>query len=90
MMDMQWYDLVGLAGTLMILAAFFMQQIGRLSGTALSYQAMNLFGAAGILVSLLGAFNMAVFLLEAAWVLVSAYGIFRTLTQRKASSAPIS
>ncbi len=89
-MDMQWYDIVGLAGTLMILAAFFLQQIGKLSGTALSYQAMNLFGAAGILVSLLGAFNMAVFLLEAAWVLVSAYGIARTLKQRKATSARIS
>ncbi len=88
-MDMQWYDIVGLAGTLMILAAFFLQQIGKLSGTALSYQAMNLFGAAGILVSLLGAFNMAVFLLEAAWVLVSAYGIARTLKQRKATSARI-
>lgn len=89
MMDMHWYDVVGLAGTLMILIAFFLQQIGKLSGTALSYQAMNLFGAAGILVSLLGAFNMAVFLLEAAWVLVSAYGIVRTLKQRKASGAPI-
>ncbi len=88
-MGMHWYDVVGLAGTLMILAAFFMQQIGKLSGTALSYQAMNLFGAAGILVSLLGAFNMAVFLLEAAWVLVSAYGIFRTLKQRTASNARI-
>lgn len=88
-MDMQWYDLVGLAGTLMILAAFFLQQIGKLSGTALAYQAMNLFGAAGILVSLLGAFNMAVFLLEAAWVLVSAYGIFRTLKQRKMSNPQI-
>lgn len=87
MMDMHWYDVVGLAGTLMILVAFFMQQIGRLSGTALAYQSMNLFGAAGILVSLLGGFNMAVFLLEAAWVLVSAYGIVRTLKQRRVSNA---
>lgn len=87
MIDMHWYDWIGLAGTLMILAAFFMQQIGRLSGTALAYQSMNLFGAAGILVSLLGSFNMAVFLLEAAWVLVSAYGIARTLKQRR-STAP--
>ncbi len=89
-MDMHWYDIVGLAGTLMILAAFFLQQIGKLSGTALAYQSMNLFGAAGILVSLLGAFNMAVFLLEVAWVLVSAYGIVRTLKQRKSSGASIS
>ena len=89
MMDMHWYDVVGLAGTLMILAAFFLQQVGRLSGTDLAYQTMNLFGAAGILVSLLGSFNLSVFLLEVAWVLVSAYGIVRTLKQRRISGPGI-
>lgn len=89
MIDMHWYDVVGLAGTLMILAAFFMQQIGRLSGTDLAYQSMNLLGAAGILVSLLGSFNLSVFLLEVAWVLVSAYGIARTLKQRRVSGTQI-
>ncbi len=89
MMDMHWYDVVGLAGTLMILAAFFLQQVGRLSGTDLAYQTMNLFGAAGILVSLLGSFNLSVFLLEVAWVLVSAYGIVRTLKQRRISNTQV-
>ena len=52
-------------GTLMVLAAFFLLQAGRVSGTGIVYQLLNLFGAGGVLVSLLGTFNVSVFLLEA-------------------------
>ena len=79
---LQWYDLVGLGGTLAILAAYFLLQTRRMSATGLGYQLLNLFGAAGILVSLVGKFNLPVFLLELAWVLVSAYGILRSLRER--------
>lgn len=78
-----WYDVVGLAGTLAILGAFFLLQAGRLAGNSLRYQLLNLFGAAGILVSLLGSFNLSVFLLELAWVGVSLYGIVRSLRARR-------
>jgi paired small multidrug resistance pump len=80
-----WYDAVGIAGTLMVLAAFFLLQAGRLSGSSIAYQLLNLFGAAAILVTLLGTFNPAVFVLELTWVLISAYGIVRSL-RGKASS----
>ena len=82
MLDFMWYDWVGVAGTLMVIGAFFLLQAGKLSGTALSYQLLNLFGAAGVLVSLLGSFNLAVFLLEGAWVAISAYGIWRSMDAR--------
>ena len=78
-MELAWYDWVGLLGTGMILGAFALLQAGRVSGTALSYQLLNLLGASGVMVSLLGTFNLSVFLLEAAWVVVSLYGIARTL-----------
>jgi paired small multidrug resistance pump len=74
-----WYDAVGIVGTLMVLAAFFLLQAGRLSGSSIGYQLLNLFGAGGVLVSLLGTFNPAVFVLELTWVLISAYGIVRSL-----------
>lgn len=82
-MAFAWYDIAGLAGTLMILLAFFLLQAGRLSGTGLAYQLLNLFGAGGVLLSLAGAFNVSVALLEGAWVLVSAYGLVRTLRARR-------
>lgn len=81
-MAFAWYDVVGVLGSLTILLAFFLQQTGRLSGTAPTYQLLNLFGAGGVLLSLVGAFNPSVALLEGAWVLVSAYGLVRTLRAR--------
>jgi hypothetical protein len=81
-LQLAWYDWIGLAGTLMVLLAFFLLQAGRLPGNGIAYQLLNLFGAAGVLVSLLGTFNPAVFLLELTWVLISAYGIMRTLRNR--------
>ncbi|MDQ3160373.1 MAG: hypothetical protein M3Q51_05030, partial [Pseudomonadota bacterium] len=87
-LELAWYDWVGLLGTVIILVGFFLLQAGRLAGTDLSYQLLNLFGAAGILVSLLGKFNLSVFLLEAAWMAVSLYGIVRAFKQKQ--SAPSS
>lgn len=81
-----WYDGVGIAGTLMVIVAFFALQAGRLAGNSLAYQLLNLFGAGGVLVSLLGTFNPAVFVLESTWVLISAYGIVRSLRSRPPTS----
>ena len=82
-MNLAWYDWVGLAGTLMVLAAFFLLQAGRVSGTGIVYQLLNLFGAGGVLLSLLGTFNVSVFLLEFTWVLISGYGIVRSFRSRR-------
>jgi paired small multidrug resistance pump len=82
-LNLEWYDWVGILGTLMVLGAFFLLQAGRLSGTGLVYQLLNLCGAGGLLVSLLGKFNVSVFLLEATWVAISAYGIARSFKARR-------
>lgn len=87
-LNLEWFDWIGMVGTLMVLAAFFLLQAGRLSGTGLAYQLLNLIGAAGVLVSLLGKFNVSVFLLELTWVLISAYGIARTFKSRRALPPP--
>lgn len=88
MMALEWYDWIGLLGTFMILAAFFGLQAGRLDGNRLPYQLLNLFGAGGVLVSLLGQFNVSVFLLEVAWMLIALYGIGRTLRLRSQAPRP--
>ena len=87
-MNFAWYDVVGFSGTLMILGAFAAQQMGKLRGDSPPYQLLNLFGAAGVLISLIGTFNISVFVLEGAWVLVSAYGLWRGWRMR--SGSPLS
>jgi hypothetical protein len=72
----------------MVLGGFLLLQAGRLSGTGIVYQLLNLFGAGGVLLSLLGTFNVSVFLLEAAWVVISGYGIVRSFKVRRSPSTP--
>lgn len=86
-MSLQWYDWIGILGTLMVLGAFFLLQSRRLHGNGLAYQLLNLFGAAGVLVSLWDRFNPSVFVLELAWIAISAYGIVRSFKAR-GSAAP--
>jgi hypothetical protein len=85
-MNLQWYDWIGILGTLMVLGAFFLLQAGKIHGNRLAYQLLNLLGAAGVLVSLSGKFNIAVFLLEAAWIAISVYGIVRSFKARGSAS----
>ncbi len=85
MMALAWYDWVGLLGTAMILGSFVLLQAEKLAGNGLAYQLLNLFGAVGILLSLLGGFNVSVFLLQLAWCAVSIYGIARSLRSKAAA-----
>ncbi|GAA5006731.1 hypothetical protein FNZ56_04875 [Pseudoluteimonas lycopersici] len=86
-LDLQWYDWIGILGTLMVLGAFFLLQAGKIHGNRLAYQLLNLLGAAGVLVSLVGKFNFPVLLLEGAWIVISLYGIVRTFRKGSQASA---
>lgn len=77
-----WYDWVGMAGMALVLAAYFLLQAGRVSGSSHFYQLLNAVGSAGVLVSLVGTFNLAVAVLEVAWILISGYGFVRSLRIR--------
>lgn len=80
---LHWYDVVGMLGSAMVIIAFFMLQAGRLSGTGAAYQWLNFFGAGGVLVSLMGAFNPGVFVLEVTWMAISLFGLWRTWRTRR-------
>lgn len=74
---MHWHDWVGLIGVFVTLTAFLLLQAGRLHGTGFIYQAMNAVGAAAVVLSLLYNFNLSAFVVEAAWVAISLYGMVR-------------
>lgn len=82
-MTLAWYDLVGLLGTVLVVGSYFLLQSGRLSGTGLPYQLINIAGSGGILVSLIGGFNLSVALLQCTWIAISVYGIVRGLAARR-------
>ena len=73
---LDWTVIVGLFGMIVTLLAYFLLQAQKLHGNGLIYQLMNAVGALGVALSLLfGKFNLPAFLLEAAWLAISIYGI---------------
>ena len=81
---MSFFDAAGLVGVALILAAYAGAQFRRLDPLKLPALLMNLVGASLILVSLAERFNLAAFVMEAAWALVALYGLARlALTRRR-------
>jgi multidrug transporter EmrE-like cation transporter len=71
-------DLVGNVGVLMLMVAYLLLQLNRLS-CGLIYSVLNAVGASLIVISLLTNFNLSAFLMEVFWVLISLLGIYRSL-----------
>ncbi len=75
----------------MFLAAYFLLQKNKITHDSYLYLGLNFGGAVLLLASLWWDFNLAAFLLEAAWGVISAYGLavqFRK-TKRKRHTAPL-
>ncbi len=71
-------DFVGNIGVAMMMIAYLLLQLNKLSA-GLVYSAVNALGASLVVVSLLVHFNLSAFLMEVFWVLISFVGIYRSL-----------
>lgn len=77
------FDVIGLVGVSLILAGYFFVQTGRMTADQLPFPTINLAGASLILISLFHTFNLASFVIEIAWILISLFGIGRILRRRR-------
>jgi len=76
MSTLLWHDWAGYVGVLLVLLAYLLLQAHRLHGNGLVFQLMNAFGSLGVLLSLtFGNNNVSAFMMEAAWLAISIYGI---------------
>jgi hypothetical protein len=75
-------DVAGLPGAALILLAYAGVQANRLDPHRPTALVMNLAGAGLVMASLLVRFNLAAFLLEAAWAVVALAGLLRLLLKR--------
>ena len=83
-MIISWFDLAGFAGVVIIVAAYLMLQLNRLPSTAPVYSLLNAVGAFLVMLSLVFDFNLAAFLMEAFWFLISVLGLLRPLVGKRA------
>ena len=70
-------DIIGLIGVALILLAYGLLQFERMAAADWRYSALNGAGALLILVSLYYDFNLPTFVIEVAWVGISAFGLWR-------------
>jgi multidrug transporter EmrE-like cation transporter len=70
-------DLIGNIGVVVLMIAYLMLQLNKLSSAGLAYSVLNAIGASLIIVSLLFDFNLSALLMEVFWVLISFVGIYR-------------
>ena len=74
-MGYTWYDFVGNVGVFLLLLAYLLLQLNRLSSDQLSYSLLNGLGATLIGVSLVFEFNLSAFVIEVFWLLISIVGV---------------
>lgn len=80
--DMDFFQLLGFAGMLCIVLAYFLLQIGRYNVHSLQYQLLNLMGAIALIASLLVHFNLGSFLIEVFWIIITLYGIVKNIRNK--------
>jgi paired small multidrug resistance pump len=83
-MSYHWYDIAGTTGVGLIVIAYLLLQLHRLQAEDILYLALNAIGAALVIVSLLYVFNLSAFVMEAFWLLISVFGLIKTITRRSA------
>lgn len=84
-MNFHLFDLAGFIGVVLIIVAYLLLQLEKLPSSSPTYSLLNAAGALLIMVSLIFAFNLSAFIVEAFWFLISLLGLWRSLVARKHS-----
>jgi hypothetical protein len=74
-------DIIGLVGSVLFIGAFLYANISP-SMDKILFNILNLIGAILLLISLSVHFNLAAFVLEAAWMMIAIFGLVTALRAR--------
>ena len=84
-MSFHLFDLAGFIGVVLIIVAYLLLQLEKLPSSSARYSLLNAAGALLIIVSLIFAFNLAAFIVEVFWFLISLVGLWKALSRGKHS-----
>jgi len=82
-MNFDLFDLVGFIGVLLIVIAYLLLQLDKLSSSSLSFSFLNAAGSLLIMLSLIFKFNVSAFMIEVFWFLISLFGLSKWFAVRK-------
>ena len=80
-------EVAGWAGALLILLAYLLLSAGRLTGQSLTYQLMNVVGAAGFVINGWWHRAMPSAVLNIIWLLIGAFASWRILKKKGSSTS---
>ena len=75
-------DIIGVSGVALVTVAYLMLQIEKMDSKGFLYSFLNAFGSAMILYSLAYNWNLASFVIEFFWILISSYGLWKWYSTR--------
>jgi hypothetical protein len=76
-MNTDFFSILGLAGMIIIVIAYYANQTQKIRSDDLAYSITNLVGAVLLLISLCVHFNAGSFMIEVFWIIISCIGIYR-------------
>lgn len=81
-MNLAWYNILGSIGVAVIVITYVLLQIGRVRSDQLVYSVLNAVGATFVLISLYFDFNFPSAVVEFFWLLISLFGVGKSLYRR--------
>lgn len=81
-------DVIGIVGVAIVVATYFLLQSEKIDAKGFLYSFLNAFGSLLIMYSLLYNWNLASFIIEFFWILISLYGLRKWYRSKKQKSAP--
>lgn len=83
-------DIIGIIGVAIVVVTYFLLQSEKIDSKSFLYSFLNAFGSLLIMYSLLYNWNLASFIIEIFWILISLYGLkkwYRNKRQNAHSSS---
>jgi hypothetical protein len=84
-MELSLTDLIGIFGVVLIVIAYILLQVEKMDAKDLTFSVLNSIGALMILLSLLYDWNLASFLMEFIWLMISLYGVLKYYKSRRSA-----
>ncbi len=70
-------NIIGVIGVTIIVSAYFLLQLDRIDSKGFWYSFLNAFGSLMIIYSVFYNWNLASFVIEFFWILISIYGLWK-------------
>jgi hypothetical protein len=77
------FNIIGASGVVMILLAYFLMQLDKITSKTLTYSLLNLSGSCLVMVSLLHRWNLPSVIIEISWITISAFGVYKAIKNKR-------